>query len=122
MKTIVAIGLLMFVLGYLSDAVELFPIAGAATHPTPTDDGGIGEAFSKASAEETARKVETMYTSVIDDLIAFQRDPDLAKAEAHRQQVTTYAGALANGLKTLAGTLQGKLDELTGAAGTDAAE
>ena len=109
MKVITTIGIVMMVLGFLANSVEAFPLADLSNNTVITED----TAFSAAIVEETTGKVSTMYTTVIDDLMTFADNPDLALAESRRVEMTAFATNLADDFQLFANDLQQELDAIT---------
>lgn len=109
MKVITTIGVVMMVLGFLANSVEAFPLADLSSETTVTED----TAFSTAVVEETTGKIGTMYTTVIDDLMSFADNPDLALAESRRVEMTAFATDLADDFQLFANDLQEELDAIT---------
>lgn len=114
MAVTMTLGTVMLVLGFLSNVLGVFPGADASAPPIGEDTP-----FSQAAVEQTAIQFDKAYRSVIDDLLAFQRNPDLARAEARRTEMTAYAGTLAGNFQGLASTLQTRLDVFVATATAD---
>ena len=111
MKVLSVLGIVMLVLAVVSNAIDLFPLGlASAREGTPVTED---MPFSKEAVEETAEKVGSMYGTVIDDLISFQRNPDLTLAESRRTEMAGYADTLVDQFRDLADTLQLELDALT---------
>ena len=107
MQVVTVLGVMMLVLGTLATALGMSPLGtGEATAEVDPD-----AAFSTEAAEATFGKVSGMYEGIINDLVAIGENPDLAVAEARREQMTTYAQAISLQFETLAATLQVELDE-----------
>ena len=109
MKAIVALGIIMLVLGFLSSVLSDFPLEGINASPNdPTED----DEFSIEAVEATSAKVGSMYALIIEDIASFMDDPDLNRAEQRRQEMTAFASNFAEQLDGLAGALQTKLGEI----------
>lgn len=109
MKVITTIGIVMMVLGFLANSVEAFPLADLTGGTTIEED----TLFSAAIVEETTAKIGTMYTSVIEDLMSFADNPDLALAQSRRDSMTVFAEDLAGRFQLFADDLQLELDAIT---------
>ena len=109
MKAITTIGIVMMVLGFLANSVEAFPLADLTGGTTIEED----TRFSAAIVEETTGKIGTMYTSVIEDLMSFADNPDLALAQSRRDSMTVFAEDLAGRFQLFADDLQLELDAIT---------
>jgi len=107
----------MLVLGFIASAVGAFPLADISA-ATPIDEN---TPFSNEVVEQTAGQIGTMYTTVVDDLVSFAENPDLALATERRDQMTAYAGDLAGRFQLFADDLQLELDNLVVAAEQEAA-
>ncbi|MHC4996320.1 MAG: hypothetical protein ACYTGQ_14845, partial [Planctomycetota bacterium] len=71
--------------------------------------------FSKDIVDESIGKAGTMYTAIITDIASFADNPDLALAEARRDEMTLYASDLADKFQLFAEDLQLELDSITDA-------
>ena len=111
MKVITTIGVVMMILGFLANSVEAFPLADLSSETEITED----TVFSTAVVEETTGKIGTMYTTIIDDLMSFADNPDLALAESRRVEMTAFATNLADDFQLFANDLQQELDAITDA-------
>ena len=111
MKVITTIGIVMMVLGFLANSVEAFPLADLSSETAITEE----TIFSTAVVEETTGKIGTMYTTIIDDLMSFADNPDLALAESRRVEMTAFATNLADDFQLFANDLQQELDAITDA-------
>ena len=93
-----------------------FPVSDLA--PSPSQENAVtGEIFGDSSVHQGATKLAGVYTSVIDELISFQRAPDYQRAESRRQQLTEYASSAADSLDDFSSMLEGKLHGLTAGSG-----
>ena len=71
------------------------------------------ESFSVEAVHEVAGLFSSSYTSLIDNLISFQTDPDYARAERSREDMTDFGISLIGKFQDFEGRLQGELDILT---------
>ncbi|MDA0797145.1 MAG: hypothetical protein O2826_03435 [Chloroflexi bacterium] len=108
MQVLATLGTVMMILGFIASAVGAFPLvdlnaAEPVTEETP---------FSTEAVEQTATQVGTMYTTIIDDLMSFAENPDLALATQRRDTMTVYAEDLAGRFQLFANDLQLELDTI----------
>jgi hypothetical protein len=99
----------MLVLGFLANAVGAFPLADVLANTTIDED----TPFTTEAAEQTAAQIGTMYTSIIDDMMTFADNPDLALGASRRVTMTAYAEHLAGRFQLFAQDLQAELDVIT---------
>jgi pectate lyase len=109
MKVLTTIGTIMLVLGFLASALGAFPLADVSANDTVTEE----TPFSTEAVEQTAAQIGTMYTSIIDDLMTFADNPDLALADSRRLAMTSYADDLAGRFQLFAQDLQTDLGAMT---------
>ena len=94
-----------------------FPVSDSGSSPSQ-ENAVAGEIFGDMSVHQGMTKFAGVYASVIDELAAFQRNPDSERAEVRRQEMAEYAITAANNLNAFANMFEGKLRDLTG--GSDA--
>ena len=109
MKALTAIGVIMLTLGFLSSILDASPIGHIMASSPDIDES---TPFSLEIVEDTASKAGALYTGQIDEMMAFLDNPDLATAEARRDEMMAYAKTLADGLEGFALALQGNFDGL----------
>ena len=73
----------------------------------------VDESFSVEAINQAAGLFSSSYTSLIDDLVAFQTNPDFARAESRREDMTGFGFSLIGKFQDFEGRLQGELDILT---------
>lgn len=76
-------------------------------------DGSELDLLTPGNAEELAEEYYSIYTSVIDDMLSYQQNPDLERVEAQRQASVKQAQELIPRFKALARKLSKDLDELS---------
>ena len=101
----------------LSVVVTVISFILAVTGSFPLGDVGNGsgdpsDEFSTADVEEAGRRIEASYCAIIEDIASFQKDPDLARAEARKEAFTEFAQGLIGDYKDLSDELQTDLDDL----------
>lgn len=112
-NTAITIGIVMLVLGFLASILGQFPVQGSAPATPVTVSSSITPStFNKEAADEVGTKLNSAYTSVIDDLLTYIDSPDLARAEARRDSMVQYAKVLIPSFNDLSNKLQGNLDEM----------
>ena len=112
-----ALSVLAMVGSLLVGILAGFPVSDSG--PSPYQDNAVaGEIFDETSVHQGATRFAGVYTSVIDELMSFQRVPDYERAESRRQEMTEYAAA-ADSLNTFSNMLEGKLHELTAGSGAE---
>ncbi len=111
MKAILPLTIVGTVVAFLVAILAAFPVQGIAVAQSRVDVNNAN--FSKQSVEEAGNKFSSMYASVVDDLLSYQKDPSYERAEERRQAVTSYGEFLVNEFHILADSFQNKLDELT---------
>lgn len=68
--------------------------------------------FNQKTAEKMADEFYNRYTTSIDEIVSYQENPDLKKAEAKREEIISEAGALAAKFQEMATKLQAALGRL----------
>lgn len=106
MTSALPIGIITAVLVALYSMIGGFP--GGADATTPPADVN-----SQGAAEMLGGKLLSDYTSVIEGLMAHQREPDHERAEQQRQELLTFSKEMAPKFQELANEYQEKLDGLT---------
>lgn len=108
MSAIPALGIVTLVLGFMITILGPFPIPGV----TASSETVQVNEFSTEAVQQAADKFSVAYTSVIDDLVSYIKDPDLNRAESRRQAMVAYANYLVPKYKNLSQELQGQLDTM----------
>ncbi len=104
----VAVMVMTFILGLLGG----FPVTGGVIGNATT--GSLEESSSMDDVLHAANdRLFRSYTSVVDDIVSFQKDPDLARAEAQRKRFAGYAETASGDLRLFEQQLRNQLDELT---------
>ncbi|MCL0090113.1 hypothetical protein M1O54_07195 [Dehalococcoidia bacterium] len=100
----------IFIIGILS-AFPIDSTTGATAIP-PSNHQDT-QNFSVDAVEEAGERFLFSYNSVIEDLVSFQRDPSLERAEARRDALISYAGNVQQRYQGLSHELRKRLDQLT---------
>jgi hypothetical protein len=108
MQVLATLGTVMMILGFIASAVGAFPLVDVAAANPITEE----TPFSTEPVEQTAAQMGTMYATIIDDLMSFAENPDLALATERRDTMTTYAENLASRFQLFASDLQLELDTI----------
>ena len=111
MTSLLPIGLISLVLGFLVSVMGGFS-ASAATTTTVPATVEQADTVSTGAAEEMGRKFLGGYTSIIEGLMEHQANPDYERAERARQEMVDLAEALVPQFQGLADQMQEKLDDL----------
>ena len=98
------ISFLLGVLGY-------FPVPGLAVG-APPDVNALEETYSAEDARNLGQKFQSVHRGIIEDLLSFQKDPDLARAEARRDEVTAYAKSAVGDFTALSNRLSDRYIEV----------
>ena len=96
------------VLAFIVGALGGFPLADLGSGPSDQDSSYGTEAVHRA-----AEGFSGAYTSIIDELVSFQKDTDYERAETLRQQMVGFATTLGGDFQDLESRLRGELDGLT---------
>ena len=94
--------------GYFSIVTDALKLPGVSAQ------GSVQELeISPEAAEAAAEEFRGVYETILNDLVAFQTKPDLALAEARRDEMIVKAQQLAGDFTDFSEQLQGRLAELT---------
>ena len=118
MGALASLSIIGTVITFMIGALGGFPLSSFSsdTHNVTGDPS-----YSAEAVHEAADAFSGAYTSIIEELISFPRDPDYERAETRRQQVTDFATSLVGDFQDLEERLTGQLENLTsGGAGTTA--
>ena len=116
MKTIFLVGigftfLSLIVLFVVPNALAGFHVFGGGDSKALNDASDFDQ-VNPDNVEELAEQYYGIYTSVIDDMLSYQKDPDYNRAEAQRKATVTKAEELIPRFKALARSARNKLDQL----------
>ncbi|MCL0063919.1 hypothetical protein M1N83_01755 [Dehalococcoidia bacterium] len=122
MGAALVLGLVSLVVIFIIGILSAFPIpapgqgqvdsiTGEAAIPPSNHQDTQG--FSVDAVEEAGERFLFSYNSVIEDLVSFQRDPSLERAEARRDALISYAGNVQQRYQGLSHELRKRLDQLT---------
>ena len=108
MGIVTSLSIIGTVLTFIVGALGGFPLADLGSG-APNEDPSYGtEAVHRA-----AESFSGTYTSIIDDLVSFQKDPDYERAETRRQELVAFSTSLGRDFQDLETRLRGELDGLT---------
>jgi len=104
------VSIVTLVIGFLIAALTQFPTPGASATlgSVPADQLGY-----KEGAEEVGQRFNSAYFGVIEDLMSYAKDPDLARVERQEAVMKSYAEALGPQFQGLATRLTQQLNEET---------
>ncbi len=105
-----ALSVVVLVLGTLSATLGEFPGMNGAGSQGGEQNEETQDV--RTAAEDVSVKLTSVYTSVVDDLIKYMKDPDGKRAEQTQQAMVNYAGNLALRFKGLSNGLSNDLQSL----------
>ncbi len=109
----ITLGIVVLVLGFMASILSQFPAQGAGPATPVTVASSISASnFNRDAADEVGKKFSSAYTSVVDDLLTYINNPDLKRAEEHRDAMVQYAKVLIPSFQDLSGKLQGHLNDV----------
>ena len=79
---------------------------------TTEETVAAGEIYTESTARKAGTMFAGMYTSMLDEVIANQRDPDYDRIETQRQELIDGAVWAADKLEVFAASFEGLLGEL----------
>ena len=97
------------VVAFLISVLGSLPLSGPASAATGTAD----ESFEVEQVHKAAGLFSNAYTSLIDEMISHQRDPDYQRAESRRRELAEVGATLIGDFQEFEGRLTGMLGELT---------
>ena len=112
MSAVLPLSIIGIVVAFLVEALGLFPLVGVGSGSSE-GEAAIDETYSVEAVHEAANLFSGAYTSIVDDLVSYQKDPDYRRAEARSQDMVAYARSLLPRFQDLEDRLQGKLEDLT---------
>ena len=112
MTSIITFSMMGIIVAFLISVLSSFPMPNMTVVPLDSQQT-VDESFSVEAVNQAAGLFSSSYMSLIDDLIAFQTDPDLARAESRREDMADFGVALVGKFQDFESRLQGELDILT---------
>ena len=112
MTSIISLSMIAIIVAFLIGVLSGFPMPDM-TAASLESQQPVDESFSVEAVHEVAGLFSSSYTSLIDNLISFQTDPDYARAERSREDMTDFGISLIGKFQDFEGRLQGELDILT---------
>jgi len=114
MGAALVLGLVSLVVVFIIGILSAFPIdtASAETVIPPANFQNTQD-FDPDAIEEAGERFFFGYKSIIKDLVSFQRNPSLERAEARRDALISYAGNVKRSFTGLSDELRERLDQLT---------
>lgn len=93
MTLVLPLGLIGVILSFVLSVLGLFPGMDSGSGPTgPTIDPDA--VYEEDAVHEAGNLFYSMYTKIIDDMIAYQANPDSFLAGADQVEMTDYANAV----------------------------
>ncbi len=108
MGAIITLSTIGVVTAFLIRILSGFPFEGVTTTVDPNDEG-----YSVESVEEVGSLFTGNYMALIDEIVAYQTNPDYDKAEARLQDMTSLASTMQGDLQQFGDRMKGDLDVLT---------
>ena len=112
MTSIITFSMMGIIVAFLISVLSSFPMPNMTVVPLDSQQT-VDESFSVEAVNKAAGLFSSSYMSLIDDLIAFQTDPDLARAESRSEDMADFGVALVGKFQDFESRLQGELDILT---------
>lgn len=108
LKASITLGVIGMVVTFLVAVLGAFPLSSGASNADiyPNDDNAN-------SVERAGDMMLSSYTDIINDLVSFQDNPSLERAEARKNAFINYAQNTEERFKVFHQTLGSKMDELT---------
>ncbi|MDY6911625.1 MAG: hypothetical protein SVM79_04630 [Chloroflexota bacterium] len=103
----ITLSIIALVVAFLLGLLGVFPLVGVAD-----------EVEADNSIEAFGERFEFCYTDLIDDLVSFQHDPDLQRAEARKRAFTGAAEEMIGQYQAFSEELSAMLDDLTSDSGS----
>ena len=111
---VLVLGLISLIVTFLIGVLSAFPLSGAAVDTSiPPSATESTLSLDVEAVEEVGERFSTAYHSLLEDIISFQHDPSLARAEARRDEFVSYAQQVIQLNQDFAQKLGDKLDGLT---------
>ena len=88
-----------------------FPVLDGAS---PGPEAPVSESYSVEAVEQAGGMFSNKFTALIDEMVAFQKDPDYQRAESRRQEMVAAGTAAATMFQDFGNQLQTEFDTLTG--------
>ena len=114
MSAILPLSIVGTIVAFLLGALGYFPTPGGPNALPEADP--IDETYSVERLHQAANLFAVAYTSVVDDLVSYQKDADYERAEDRRQEMLLYGYSLLPRFQQLEERLQGQAEELMGQA------
>ena len=110
--SIITFSMMGIIVAFIISVMSSFPMPNM-TVVSLDNRQTVDESFSVEAVNEAAGLFSSSYMSLIDNLITFQTDPDFARAESNREDMTDFSISLIGELQDFEDRLQGELGILT---------
>ena len=110
--SIITFSIMGIIVAFLIGVLSSFPMPDMTVVSLDSQQA-VDESFSVEAVNEAAGLFSSSYMSLIDNLITFQTDPDFARAESNREDMTDFSISLIGELQDFEDRLQGELGILT---------
>ena len=108
MGIVTSLSIVGTVLTFIVGALGGFPLIDLGSG-APDEDPSYGT----EAVHQAADGFSGAYTSIIDELVSFQKDPDYERAETRRQELVAFSTSLGRDFQDLEARLRGELEGLT---------
>lgn len=108
MSSIITLSVIGVVTAFLIRVLSGFPFEGVTTTVDPND-----ESYSVEAVEEVGTMFTGNYMALIDEIVAYQTNPDYQKAESRRQDMAAMANTLKGDFQEFGDRMEGDLGGLT---------
>ena len=93
MTGLMSIGIAGSVVAMLISVLVAFPVSGAGP-ASAAGPGTADEAYSVEAVEQAGDLFTATYTSIITELVSYQKDADYERAEARYQELASYGASV----------------------------
>ena len=108
----VTLSVMAVVVTFLAGVFGAFPLVGGASDADYVTGTQNSETLDFGAVEEVGDMMLLSYTDIIDDLVSFQNDPSLKRAEDRKRIFVEFAQVLTGQFEAFSNAMQGEMDEL----------
>ena len=107
MSIALVFSILGMVVAFLISVLGSLPLSGSPSAATGTTD----ESFNVEQVHKAAGLFSNVYTSMINEMISYQKDPDYLRAESRRRELAEVGSTLIGDFQDFEGRLTGLLGD-----------